>query len=477
MKKIRTIITQDAEVDDQNSLRHILLYANDIEIQGIVQTSSVFHWIGQSGAQGPEDKPNYDQVYRWTGTTWMKEVVDDYEEVYENLTCHDKNYPTPHYLRSIIKVGNIGYPGEMDKSTEGSRLIKERILDDDPRTLYIQVWGGTNTIARALFDIEQEYKDSSCWQDLKSKIENKVVITACGEQDNTYRDYIAEVYPNMQFVKCLQMKSYGYAWSMMPEGNSKENLKAEFFKKNILHHGALLDKYATWADGQYYEGEPERCQFGVNKELMKNWWGIKAGMGEHVPYDFLSEGDSPTYFCLFPWGLRGLENFSYGSLSGRFEKDDSQKNSKGELLNYWNPVDDAYVDIYGETVYTESMWGYVEHIQNDFAARANWCVSNVNDEQAPVVEIKESKDIFVTKGQEIQLHLKRQENVDYSIKYYQDASSYKKCIDTHINNNVISINLPNDLENKDQLHFIIEGKNKDKHRLARFAQIIFTVND
>ena len=42
MEKIRTIITQDAEVDDQNSLRHILLYANDIEIQGIIQTSSVF---------------------------------------------------------------------------------------------------------------------------------------------------------------------------------------------------------------------------------------------------------------------------------------------------------------------------------------------------------------------------------------------------------------------------------------------------
>ena len=41
---------------------------------------------------------------------------------------------------------------------------------------------------------------------LKNKIEKKVVITACGEQDNTYRDYIAEVYPNIQFVKCLQMK-------------------------------------------------------------------------------------------------------------------------------------------------------------------------------------------------------------------------------------------------------------------------------
>ena len=72
------------------------------------------------------------------------------------------------------------------------------------------------------------------------------------------------------------------------------------------------------------------------------------------------------------------------------------------------------------------MWGYVEHIQNDFAARANWCISNINDEQPPVVEIEESKDFLVTKGQEIQFHLKMQENVDYFIKYYQDASS--RCV-------------------------------------------------
>ena len=42
--KIRTIITQDAEVDDQNSLRHFLLYANEVDLQGIVQTSSKLHW-------------------------------------------------------------------------------------------------------------------------------------------------------------------------------------------------------------------------------------------------------------------------------------------------------------------------------------------------------------------------------------------------------------------------------------------------
>ncbi|MBR1710768.1 MAG: hypothetical protein IJ719_18410 [Clostridia bacterium] len=78
--KLRTIITQDAEVDDQNSLRHFLFYANEVELQGIVQTSSVFHWRGIPGAvrkdsdiesrDGFKDikEGTYDKPYRWRGT-------------------------------------------------------------------------------------------------------------------------------------------------------------------------------------------------------------------------------------------------------------------------------------------------------------------------------------------------------------------------------------------------------------------------
>lgn len=38
---------------------------------------------------------------------------------------HDKTYPTPKYLKSVTKIGNIGYEGEMDNSTDGSNLIKK----------------------------------------------------------------------------------------------------------------------------------------------------------------------------------------------------------------------------------------------------------------------------------------------------------------------------------------------------------------
>ena len=39
-----------------------------------------------------------------------------------------------------------------------NQLIKKKILDNDERTLYLLAWGGTNTISRALKDIEKENK-------------------------------------------------------------------------------------------------------------------------------------------------------------------------------------------------------------------------------------------------------------------------------------------------------------------------------
>ena len=47
--------------------------------------------------------------------------------------------------------------------TEGSRFLEELILDDDPRTLDIQTWGGTNTTARALKSIQERYEGTAEW--------------------------------------------------------------------------------------------------------------------------------------------------------------------------------------------------------------------------------------------------------------------------------------------------------------------------
>ena len=493
--KIRTIITQDAEVDDQNSLRHFLFYANEVELQGIVQTSSKFHWIGVPGAKKPEvqtkddfsggeESGPFDAPYRWPGTEWMMRVIDDYEKDYPNLIRHAEGYPTPEELRAVTKVGNIGYEGETDAPTEGSELIRARMLDDDPRPLYLQVWGGTNTIARALMDIEREYRDTPEWPSVHEKITKKVIITACGEQDPAYRQYVAEAWPGIAFVKTLQMRSYAYPWFVMPEGESKDTLRAAFMKKEILNgRSALTDGYCTWLDGHEYEGEGPAAQFGANPNIINEWFGAKMGLPEvPQPYDFLSEGDSPTYLLLFPWGFRTLENFAYGGMAGRYHRVEGERNSKGEPLNLWNVSLDAYTDAEGKTQELESMWPYVADIQRDFAARVGWAgTPNYNEaEHAPGLTIREGLDFCLAPGDELELHPAAESPdgspVTVTARVYQEASA-SCAAETALRRegDAFRVCVPKSARPGDQIHLIFKAQAAGHYRLVHYQQVILSV--
>ena len=493
-KKIRTIITQDAEVDDQNSLRHFLFYANEVELQGIVQTSSKFHWQGIPGAVKPSgvleddfgvsDNGPYDKPYRWPGTEWMMRVIDDYEKDYPQLKKHAEGYPSPDELRSMTKVGNIGYEGEMETPSEGSELIRSRILDDDDRPLYLQVWGGTNTIARALLDIENEYRDTPEWPSLQKKITEKVVITACGEQDPAYRKYVAESWPGIPFVKTLQMQSYAYPWFVMPEGESKDTLRSEFMKPEILDgSSALTDGYCTWLDGHVYEGEGPAGQFGANPNIVNEWFGAKMGLPEvPQPYDFLSEGDSPTYLLLFPWGFRTLENFGYGGMAGRYHRVEGQTNSRGEELNLWDVSMDAYTDPEGKTQELESMWPYVADIQRDFAARVGWAgtADYREAEHAPTLTIPEGLDFSVKPGAEVCLHPAGNSpdghQVNVTARVYREASAPCAAETAVIQQDgAFRVRVPQNARPGDRIHLVFKAQAAGHHRLVHYQQVILSV--
>lgn len=492
--KIRTIITQDAEVDDQNSLRHFLFYSNEVELQGIVQTSSKFHWKGVPRAQKAgvsnindfADDPHeggFDQPYRWPGTDWMFRVIDDYEKDYANLVKHADGYPIPDYLRSITKVGNIGYRSEVEAPTEGSELIRKAILDDDERTLYLQVWGGCNTIVRALMDIEAEFSQTPQWPELHERLTRKIVITACGEQDETYRTYMAEQWPGILFVKTLQMGSYAYPWPRMPEGESKDTLRAEFMKREILGgKSALAGGYCTWLDGVYYEGEVQESQFGANPNIAEEWFGAHFGMSAGEPYDFLSEGDSPTFFPLFDWGFRTLEDFSYGGISGRYHRVNGEVNSKGEPLNIWDVSKDIYIDREGKAHETESMWPYVADIQRDFAARVAWADADAYEkgEHAPSLKIKEGVDITARPGQTLTIHAEAASadggGVQTTFRIYREASAawaQEACLVPQGEEAMLTI--PSQAASGDRLHIIVKAQAEGHHRLVHYQQVIVTI--
>ncbi len=45
----------------------------------------------------------------------MEYYIDKYAQVYDNLKKHSPDYPTPAYLKSIIRIGNIEFVQEAEK--------------------------------------------------------------------------------------------------------------------------------------------------------------------------------------------------------------------------------------------------------------------------------------------------------------------------------------------------------------------------
>ena len=139
VEKTRILVLTDIEnePDDAMSMVRFLTYSNQFEIEGLVATTSI-HQKNKTAA--------------WR----IKEIVEAYGKVRDNLELHEPGYPKAEYLLSVIKEGRpacgMHAVGEgMDSS--GSELLIAVVDRNDPRPLWVPVWGGPNVLAQALWKI------------------------------------------------------------------------------------------------------------------------------------------------------------------------------------------------------------------------------------------------------------------------------------------------------------------------------------
>ena len=489
---MRTVITNDGEVDDMNSVIRALLYSNEMDIAGIVLTSSIFHYSG--------DKKKGIEPLRWTGTKWIYKFIDDYGKVYPNLIKHDPNYPTAEYLRSVTHIGNTSNAGEMDEITDGSEFLKKLFLDDDPRTLYVQTWGGTNTTARALKSIEEEYKGTAQWNVIRQKLRDKLVLYIILDQDSSYADYIAKNWSDIRVINDrFSFGHFAYFWIEHEDG-LVEKLKAKWNKENLLNKGALMDDYSLIDDGKWIEGEWDSEQRGV---------GYAKRNPVFEQYDFISEGDSPSFLYLVDNGLRNAEDPTYGGWGGRFGPYDDKSRAINNVMDY-NPVMKRF-----EGSYSLTRW--FDDIQNDFAMRADWCVADdyKKANHAPKVTVKEGLNITARRGEKVTLTAqgtdpdgdklsykwwryfeadtyqddkrKKPQDMDEVFHLYEFTITYDHRRDikadevldsiklTGANSPKVSFTVPMDAKVGDTIHMIIEVQDNGKHNLKHYQRVIVTV--
>jgi hypothetical protein len=409
----RVIVTTDGEIDDRDSMIRFLLYANEFDVEALVYNSSRFHWLGNA----------------WAGTEWISDEIDLYSRVYPFLRQHADGYPTPEFLRSRTYVGNITNVGEMDQDTPGADRIVNVLLDDRPGPVYLQVWGGTNTIAKALATIQKQHPEQM------DRVSQKAVLYIILDQDDTFRKYIEPNWPKLQVLGSFRqfgVLAFGWRTQMPPASRV-------FFER-------------PWLEGHISNGH-----------------GVLAGAYQSQDGAFRSEGDSPSFMHQIEVGLRSREHPSYGGWGGRFVEE------KPGQTNVWKDADD-------EGSIAKPIWRWAEAFQNDFAARADWCVKTYAEaNHPPVVWLKTPADVEAAPGATVMLDVSGSTDPDgdrlsFAWWQYKDAGRYKGTVVIKDPDRAsASITVPADVRPGDTIHLIAEVTDAGKPPLTRYARVIVTV--
>lgn len=190
--KQRLIVTTDlggTDPDDIQSMIHLLVCSNVIDIEGLISTQV---WM--------DDPDKTDKI---------KKVVESFGQVLPRLKKHADGYPDIDYLRSIIKKGqdksNMSGVGK-GKDSPGSEFIIALIdKKGDKRPVWIAAWGGMNTVAQALWKV----KNSRSEKALRKFIDKIRIYDVLGQDDAGA--WIAKEFPEIMYIRNKKVYGWGPA--------------------------------------------------------------------------------------------------------------------------------------------------------------------------------------------------------------------------------------------------------------------------
>lgn len=480
--KPRVIVTCDPELDDNNSLIRYLLYAPDFDTEGLIYASSQVHWKGDGKGTtqyipGKEySRPGRDlgpqTSWRWAeGERFIDDVVEAYAEVYDNLKVHNADYPTPDYLKSIIRFGNVEFEGDISKDTPGSDLIKECLLDDDPRPVYIQVWGGPSTVARALKSIEEQYKGTDEWEQIRTKVSAKAKLCLSGEQDATFSEYIHPAWPDVESVVVNRgVTSLGYgAKRGVVEQRDTIYFSTEWTMRNIKSRGALGRQYRVWGDGKQMSQGDFTDYFGLSgytrEELVE--MGYWVWTPPQPKGNFISEGDTPVFLNLIGNGLRAYQSVEWGGWGGRLELNEGEQ----------RPLSVAPFAMRGER--DEVLPIFLPAIQNDFAARMAWSVSGEYAQVNHHPEIEAPLEAVAKAGRSVRIcsHVSDPDGDNLSLEWrqYRVGSFGGDVVIDDATTPSPTVTIPSQARSGDEIHIVLSVEDDGEPALTKYHRLVITV--
>lgn len=315
--KPRLIVLTDigTEPDDMESMVRLLTYANEIEIEGLVATTSrhLRHEVGRH---------------------LIEERARAYAQVVSNLRVHDPAYPDPQTLMSRIRstpaVYGMAGVGK-GRDNEASRLIVETVDRSDSRPVWIAIWGGAQPLAQALWSVKAKRSPK-----LVREFVAKLRVYSISDQDDA-GPWARATFPELFWIASI--------------------------------HGPTQYELAAWTG--ISAATPGADPEPVSRKWLDRNIRSKGPLGEVYPAPiFIMEGDTPSFLHLIPNGLGTPERPDWGSWGGRYGQ-------IADGLGLWTDAQDKVRGRDGKTVVNNkaTVWRWRQAFQNDFAARMAWSVT------------------------------------------------------------------------------------------------------
>ncbi len=397
------------EPDDTQSLVRLVLYSCDVDIEGLVAT-----------------KCNHPKVH----TDYIEHIVRQYGAVRENLLRHNPDYPTMEQLLGVIKAGTVNAGVEhVGHDTQGSDWIISVVDKDDPRPVWVIMWGGPHELAQALWRVRSDRSP----EEVKAFV-SKVRVYAISDQDST-GPWIKEEFPDLFYITSAGKR----AFRGMYKGGDVSLCTSEWIWENLKGHGPLGDAYVDYKGGDTFAG----------------------------PVHGLKEGDSPSYLYLVPNGLSAPEHPEWGGWGGRFVPSDNP--------NQFDDAEDTSVDAEHPDWATVHRWR--PDFQADFAARMDWCKAEppqLNHE--PLVVLDGERERTVKPGESVSLSVTASDPDGGTLSYewfvYEDASSVVPALE-HADTAKVKVVVPKAAEGI--AHVIVRARNDGVPALCRYARVALHV--
>lgn len=387
--KPRVVVLTDIEnePDDAMSLVRFLTYANHFDIEGLIATTSI-HQRSKVAPQG------------------IRRIVEAYGKVRDNLEKHEPGYAAGAQLLGVISEGLPVYGlqgvGE-NKDSPGSELLIRAIDRDDARPLWVPVWGGPNVLGQALWKIRATRSPEAL-----AKAVANVRVYAISDQDDA-GPWLRKEFPGLFYI-----------------------VSPGFNAGGAYHH-------ATWSgiSGDYFHARSAGADFMlVTNEWLDRNIRRKGPLGAEYPHwEYLMEGDTPSFLGLITNGLNAPERPDWGGWGGRYELY-TPRLQKWHLLPetrpIWTDADDEVlgIDRRWHDNNHATIWRWREAFQNDFAARMDWTIKPYSEaNHPPVPRLGHPTQLTVKRGARVELSAEGTNDPDgdavsFEWFYYHEAGTF-----------------------------------------------------